>query len=44
MQVRGRTESADVARAVWDQVAAQARMVNNGLAAALAKSSLERLR
>ena len=27
-----------------DQVAAQARMVNNGLAAALAKSSLERLR
>ncbi|MAD32408.1 MAG: hypothetical protein CMJ88_01425 [Planctomycetes bacterium] len=37
-------ESADVARAVWDQVAAQARMVNNGLAAALAKSSLERLR
>ena len=37
-------ESPDAARSAWGQVAAQARMVNNGLAAEYAKSALERLK
>ena len=37
-------ESPDAARIAWGQVAAQARMVDNGLAADYAKAALERLR